>query len=306
LNAERPVFWGNLAGVASNMFWATTIPVTEMLLATWPPLPLAAGRLTMGALGILLLFLLMRRRMDLRGVPWMTVGKLGGLYMAPSVLLMIWGQDLSDPMAAAVIITTMPLVSAVIGFVQGTERLRLTLLFGVGLAIAGGILASSSFEEGAPGFRGGEIIVLASIVLWAIFSRATVREMGGCDPLVQSLVTLGVAGGMLTLLSAGMIGTGFTPGLDPTGREILLLLWMGCIGIGISLPLWFVSARLLGVTVASMHQNLLPFYVMLLAVILGQGQIGPRMLAGAVLVSLGALIAQLPWARMWQGRARVL
>lgn len=306
MGSERPVFWGNLAGVASNLLWATTIPVTEMLLATWPPVALAAGRLTTAALGILLLFPLLRRRVQLRALPWRTVIRLSGLYMVPSVALMIWGQDLSDPMAAAIVITTMPLVSAVMGWMQGTERLRPSLLGGVALAIAGGVLASGSFAEGAPSFRGGEIVVLASIVLWAIFSRATVRELKDYDSVVQSLATVGTAGLMLTVLSAAGIGTGAMPGVAPGGREILLLLWMGCIGIGLSLPLWFVSARLLGVTVASMHQNLLPFYVMLLAVLLGQGEIGPRTLAGAVLVSMGALVAQLPWVRIWHGRARVL
>ena len=132
---------------------------------------------------------------------------------------------------------------------------------------------------------------------------AIVRDLRGHDSLAQSLVTLAAGGSALTLLSAGLTGTGWLPPVAPDGREILLLLWMGCIGIGLSTPLWFLSVRLLGVTVASMHQNLLPFYVVVLAVLLGQGEIGGRTLAGAALVSLGALVAQLPWARMWRGRA---
>jgi drug/metabolite transporter (DMT)-like permease len=227
--------------------------------------------------------------------------RLSCLYMVPSVVLMIWGQDLSDPMAAAIVFTTMPLVSAAIGAVQGTERVRASLLLGVGLAIAGGVLASGSFGEGAPGFRGGEIVLLVSITLWALFSRATVRDLDGHDSLAQSLVTLAAGGATLTLLSAGLTGAGWLPPVAPGWQEILLLLWMGCIGIGLSMPLWFLSVRFLGVTVASMHQNLLPFYVVVLAVLLGQGEMGGRTLAGAALVSLGALVAQLPWARMWRG-----
>ncbi|HEX2529078.1 MAG TPA: DMT family transporter [Geminicoccus sp.] len=295
---SRPVLWGNLAGIANNLLWATTIPVTEMLLATWPPFVLAAGRLMTAALGILLLFPLLRRKLDLKSIPWRSVAKLGGLYMAPSVVLMVWGQDLSDTVAAAVVLTTMPLVSALMGFVQGTERLRLTLLLGVLLAMLGGTIAAGTFDEGAPDFRGGEIIVLGSITLWALFSRATVRELGGHDSLAQSFVTVGTAGVVLSLFSTGLVGGGLVPPITPTVREILLLLWMGCIGVGMSLPLWLLSARLLGVTVASMHQNLLPFYVMALAVLLGQGRIEADMLAGAALVSLGALIAQVPWDRL--------
>jgi len=303
MGGERPVLWGNLAGVAGNLVWATTIPVTEILLATWPPLALAAARLLVAALGVLLLFPLLRRPLLLGGIPWPVVLRLSCFYMVPSVALMIWGQDLSDPMAAAIVFTTMPLVSAVIGAVQGTERVRGSLLLAVGLAIAGGILASGSFEQGAPGFRGGEVVLLVSITLWALFSRGIVRDLRGHDSLTQSLVTLAAGGAALTLLSAGLTGAGWLPPVAPDGQEILLLLWMGCIGIGLSMPLWFLSVRLLGVTIASMHQNLLPFYVVVLAVLLGQGEIGGRTLAGAALVSLGALVAQLPWARMWRGRA---
>ena len=304
MGVERPVLWGNLAGIASNLIWATTIPVTEILLATWPPIALAAGRLTTAALGILLLFPLLRRRLALGGLPWRIVLKLAGLYMMPSVVLMVWGQDLSNPMAAAVIATTMPLVSALLGWAQGSERLRPSLLAGVFLAIAGGIVVNGSFSGNAPAFRGGEFVVLAAITLWVVFSKATVRELGGQDPLVQSLVTVGSAGLMLTLFSTALVGAHVLPPIEPSWHEILLLLWMGCIGIGGSLPLWFVSARLLGVTVASMHQNLLPFYVMILAALLGQGQIGARGLTGACLVSLGALIAQWPALRMRPRPAR--
>ena len=302
---SRPVFWGNLAGVANNLLWATTIPVTEMLLATWPPFVLAAGRLVTAALGTLILFPILRRRFDLRGVPWRSVAKLGGLYMAPSVVLMVWGQDLSDPVAAAIVLTTMPLVSAMIGFVQKTERLRPALLLGVMLAILGGMVAAGTFEGNAPDFKGGELVIIVSLVLWALFSRATVKEMGGQDALVQSFVTVATAGALLTLFSGSLVASGIIPTFVPTGREYLLLLWMGCIGVGMSLPLWLLSARLLGVTVASMHQNLLPFYVMALAVLLGQGAVDAGMVAGAVLVSLGALVAQVPWER-WRRPKPVL
>lgn len=299
---ERPVFWGNLAGVGSNLLWATSIPATEILLSTWPPIMLATGRLVTAALGILLLFPILRRRLVFHGLPWPRIARLAGLYMVPSVVLMVWGQALSDPITAAIIITTSPLVSAMIGRIQGTERLPPSLLGGVALAIGGGILASGSFQEGTPGFRGGELVVLASITLWAMFSRATVRDLGGHDSLVQSLVTVGTAGAMLTLLSSVLVGTDAMSGIDPAGWEILLLLWMGGVGIGMSMPLWFISVRLLGITVASMHQNLLPFYVLVLAVLLGQGEIGPHTLGGAVLVSLGALVAQIPWGRLRRRR----
>ncbi len=58
------------------------------------------------------------------------------------------------------------------------------------------------------------------------------------------------------------------------------------------MPLWFTSARILGITVAAIHTNLAPFYVMLMALAFG-GAISGRQVLGAVLVATGALLAQI-------------
>ena len=78
--------------------------------------------------------------------------------------------------------------------------------------------------------------------------------------------------------------------LDPA--NLAAVLWMSMIAIGVSVPLWFMSARILGITVAAIHTNLAPFYVMLMALAFG-GAISGRQVLGAVLVATGALLAQI-------------
>ena len=74
--------------------------------------------------------------------------------------------------------------------------------------------------------------------------------------------------------------------------SLATLLWLGTMAIGLSVLLWFTCARLLGLTVAAIHTNLAPFYVMLMALAVG-GTVSGRQLAGALLVAGGALLAQL-------------
>ena len=69
-------------------------------------------------------------------------------------------------------------------------------------------------------------------------------------------------------------------------------LWMSVVAIGFSVPLWFASARILGITVTAIHTNLAPFYVMLMALAFG-GTISGRQVIGAALVAAGALLAQI-------------
>jgi drug/metabolite transporter (DMT)-like permease len=76
------------------------------------------------------------------------------------------------------------------------------------------------------------------------------------------------------------------------GSNLVAALWMSVVAIGCSVPLWFASARILGITVTAIHTNLAPFYVMLMALAFG-GTISGRQVVGAVLVAAGALLAQI-------------
>ena len=78
--------------------------------------------------------------------------------------------------------------------------------------------------------------------------------------------------------------------LDPP--NLAALVWMSMVAIGLLVPLWFTSARTTGITVAAIHTNLAPFYVMLIALAFG-GSVSGRQVLGAVLVAAGALLAQL-------------
>jgi drug/metabolite transporter (DMT)-like permease len=78
--------------------------------------------------------------------------------------------------------------------------------------------------------------------------------------------------------------------LDPP--NLAAVLWMSMIAIGLSVPLWFTSARILGITVAAIHTNLAPFYVMLIALGMG-GTVSARQVLGAMLVAAGAFLAQM-------------
>jgi drug/metabolite transporter (DMT)-like permease len=70
--------------------------------------------------------------------------------------------------------------------------------------------------------------------------------------------------------------------------EIVLLV---CVAIAGSAVLWLWTGRMIGVTVAAMHHNMVPFYVIVLAALGGAVVTGQHVL-GALLVVAGAAIAQ--------------
>ena len=64
------------------------------------------------------------------------------------------------------------------------------------------------------------------------------------------------------------------------------------LSVSISQPCWIAGARGLGITIASFHLNAVPFYVMGVLVLIGDGIFDPFKLLGLALIALGVFLAQ--------------
>jgi drug/metabolite transporter (DMT)-like permease len=67
-------------------------------------------------------------------------------------------------------------------------------------------------------------------------------------------------------------------------------------GVGLSMVCWMISAEKIGVTIAALHINALPFYVLLIGLMFG-GTLLMSQVMGVVLVATGAVLAQIPAQR---------
>ena len=167
------------------------------------------------------------------------------------------------------------------------------MVAGIFLAILGGCLAVSA-DAGTPaGPQGGEWLVLASMTLWIWYSRAAMARLRAHSDLAISGLTFAAGVVIVAVVLAVALPLGLAaPRLDLGPASLAAMLWLGTMAIGLSVLLWFSCARILGLTVAAIHTNLAPFYVMLMALAVG-GSVTGRQAAGAVLVATGALLAQL-------------
>ena len=132
------------------------------------------------------------------------------------------------------------------------------------------------------------------------------KRCSDTSALGQSAVTL--AGAALILTIACLIARLFSlPGTE-VGRHdpalLALLLFSGAISLGISQYLWIWSVGKIGVFLASVHMNAVPFYVMVIVALLLGGEWNWLQSAGVALVAAGVLITQLATSRR-HGRLRV-
>jgi drug/metabolite transporter (DMT)-like permease len=209
------------------------------------------------------------------------------------VLLVVIGQTRTDAVTVGIISTTMPLISALMAWALDGLRPTAPVAAGIVLAIAGGIVATVDGPGSGEGPRGGEILVLGSMVAWIWYSRAALTRLAGHGDLALSGLTFGAAAIVVAVVLALAVPLGLAEprlALDPP--NLAAVLWMSMIAIGLSVPLWFTSARILGITVAAIHTNLAPFYVMLIELGMG-GTVSARQVLGAMLVAAGAFLAQM-------------
>lgn len=288
---------GNLVALLCMVLWATSFPVTDLLLRDWHPMLLVPARLVPGTLVILLIVVVAGQAKTIRRAPWGTLLVIGGLGMGAGTTLIVWAQDYADPVTVSIIITTMPLVSAVMGYFAGSERITFALALGIVAAIAGGVLISLKPDVAGLPLRGGEVLALISVILWAWFARAAVTRLGNLPDLARAAFSMAAASLAVVLATSAVLAVGAVEiRYDLSLPSIGLVLWLGVISNGLTMVFWMTASRHLGVTVAAIHLNGVPFYVILMALAAG-GAIYTTQVWGACLVAAGALLAQLPARR---------
>lgn len=297
-----PRLGGNLAAILSVALWASAFPATEVLLREWHPLLLAPVRLLLGGATLLVVVLASGAWTELMTAPWRRAAIIGASGIGGSVLCLVTGQSLTTAVSAAIVAAMQPVVAAMLGL-GDRERLSGRLIVAIALATIGGAIASWHPAGGGLDLGLGDLLVLLSIVLWTWSSRAIHRELPAFSDAVRGAVTMLGGALALTFVASFGLALGVVPlRVTLTGWSPVLLLWIGTMAVGASFALWLTAMRSLGVTIASIHQNLVPFYVML--VMLPFGRLPEtRELLGAACVLAGAIVAQRRPAAGVAGRA---
>jgi len=291
---DRDIIKGNLAGVICMIVWSLHFPLSVFILASWDAIALAPARMALAGIAIATVGLalgqghamlaLMRHR---RFVVLSTVSGLSALFF-------IIGQSRIDAISAAVIISSMPMFSAVMGWWEGLEKPGLKLLLAIALTVGGGVLTSSVSAQGSgnEGSLSGILFVLAAVITYVWFTRQLVVRFADTPDIAKVGISMLIGTVPCLVVLAIVVGAGEVVEVDFSATTLGLIVFMSCVSVGLATVLWVWTGRVVGVTVAAMHHNLVPFYVIVLAAVGGAVVTGQH-IAGAVLVIAGAVMAQL-------------
>ena len=291
-SARAHVIRGNATCVAAVSFFSFGFPAAEVLLQSWGTMSLIAVRNLLGLALILAIWFAVEGLSATRNARWMRGMWIGAVGFGTGSALLVVTQSLTDPVTTALAAATMPVGGVALEVALDGRRLTRNFVFGIGLVLLGGFLATGVNWQDA-GFGLGAAVGLSASALFAWGSRGTVKNLPGMTPLGQTAVTtVGMALFCMVVFAVfALAGSDFAivPVMDANGWGLMLI--YAWVALAISQVFWIYGVSGLGIGVASFHLNAAPFYVMLILLAFG-GSWSWMQAVGAAVLTAGVVIAQ--------------
>jgi drug/metabolite transporter (DMT)-like permease len=304
MHPHRPLLGAFAAMLFVGASWGANVPVTKVMLSYFDLVPLIALRTISATAALALLLWLVEGGRALRVDIDVRRFLLLGLMVATFFAFYALGLRYSNPITAAAVQVAGPLVSA--STVRVVTGLRFDPGFGVALAltlVGGLILAASSLSgAGHVTFGGGEILVLSTNILWTLYSiKAQVWFADRASQLYRAYVASVSAMAWLILGSVAAIAVlgARSPFVISDGWVWTQLVGVAMLASGMGSYAWNIGASRMGVAVASLWVNLVPFFAVLWSMAYG---FMPNVyqIAGGV-VALGGVV-YMQWRRLQASR----
>lgn len=282
-----------LAMVLVVLIWGANFAFIKLALREIPAFSFAALRFTLATVALLLVVRLREGSARFPPgtlVPLLLLGFLGNT--AYQALFML-GMTRTSASNSALILSTTPVLVALLARMSGVERLSRQTVFGIAFAF-GGVLCV--FWAKGVGLSSdtvtGDLFVLGATLCWATFTLGVRALRPPITTLRLTALTMVTGTPGLMLLAAPEFGRFDWSGVSMAG-------WTGVaystvLGIVVAYGLWNNSVRLVGGSRTAVFSSGIPVVAMLVAWPLLGEQPLLLQLAGAVLIIAGVLLARRP------------
>jgi drug/metabolite transporter (DMT)-like permease len=289
----RPRWVLPVAFVSLGLIWGSSFAWIKIAVEDVPPATLVAWRMTLGAIGMLLLIAAFRLRVPRGAGEWLPLVVLGAVNAAIPIFLISWGQQFVDSGTAAVLNSLTPIFSLLIaGIALRVEPVTALRVIGLLLGFVGAaLLASRELElrADASGLIGAVAVVVAafSYAVGASYARHRIQRAHRYVVAGGTLLFASIDAWVLALLADGGV-------VLPTRLEtIVAIAWLGILGSFVAYVLFFFLIEHLGATMASMVTYLFPVVGVGLGVLLLGERMDVRLAIGTVLVLIGIIVVSL-------------
>lgn len=284
--AHRGFRQGAVFALLSALLFGLSTPAAKLLLDEIDPL-LLAGLLYAGSgvgLGLLTVLRSLHRNPATREAPlrkadfpWLAVSVLTGGIAGP-VLLMI-GLVRTSAVNASLLLNAEAVLTAFMAWLVFREHFDRRIVTGMAAITAGAVVLTWSGSVGrAAGW--GELAIIAACLCWAIDNNFT-RKISGGDPQ-QIAAIKGLVAGAVNIALGLLAGGRFA-----WAGATLLAAGVGLVGYGLSLQLFVLALRQIGVARTSAYFSTAPFAGAIVAVFVFGTPLGVGLLVAGGLMAFG-------------------
>ena len=278
--------------VAVPAIWGGAFAAGKIVVAVFSPLMGSFARYAIACVALLL-----ASAMREGGLPRLTRRQffatvlLGILGVFLYNLLFLGSLQRLPASRAALIIALNPAITIAISSVVLHERLRARRWMGVAIALLGvwvvlshGDLASIA----SAGVGRGELLMFGAVTCWALYTIVGRKVLGGLTPLAATSYA--------ALWGTLMLGAVAIPEIVQLRSEqfdwrmIVSLLYLGVLGTAVAFVWYYTSVQRFGASVASIFNNLVPVFGVLIGVLLLGEALMPSMMIGGGIAIVGVLM----------------
>jgi drug/metabolite transporter (DMT)-like permease len=270
------------AAVVSSALGGIALGATRFVIGNTDPITLGAFRYGVGFVFLVPVALTLGRRWP-RGKDWLGVALLGLLFFG--IFPVIYNLSLAYTTAArsALALSTLPLLTMVVGAALGIEGLTARKTLGVLIAVGGVAVALAAGLTQAPeGAWRGDLVMVAGafcMALYNVWSRPFIARSGPFE-----FVTAGMGVGAVCLaLIAGAQG-GFAAAAAFGAPQWLAILYLGIFGAALNFYLWVFALERTTPTRVANTITVNPVTASLVAALLVHEAIGLDLVIGVLAV----------------------
>jgi drug/metabolite transporter (DMT)-like permease len=283
-----------LALAAAALFWGGNWVLARWIQNQFPPQTL--GLLRWGSAALFLLPFALAP--TLRAWPavrreWRRLAILGAIGVTGFSALSYWGLSYTTSINGSLLNTAAPVFILMLSAMGFGDRINLTEVAGVAVSIVGVVIivARGNFDALAGlGVNIGDAIVLAAVLLWAVYTVLLRRWRIQLPPMVFLFTTMVLSLPLPIATTAIEYALG-APAPSPDTIGLLTIVYLGLFPSIGAYACWNFGVSRAGAARATLFQYLIPVFAAVLAVLLLGEEVRLFHVAGAVLIMGGLLLA---------------
>lgn len=284
-------FVGALYVLGAITAWGSYFPFAKLILERLSPEVFLVFRLGIGTVILLLLSRRLRKSFAVRRRDLLILVGAGCIGIIAHQMIQLTGLRYTTATNTGWILTLIPPVTGVLGWLFLRERVTARQVVGLGIAILGVVLFVSRGDPTQLSFiqHYGDLLALLSVGTWSVYTVVTKSRLSRYDPLPVSAMHMGL-GFLFFLLLAGRHIPAQVGGLEPLHWLVIVLI--GVIPSGLAYYWWNAGLQRLSAVNTSMFLFIEAIVASLAGALLLGEAFTPSMALYAAIIVAGVTITQ--------------